>query len=75
MVKVKAKGDNMTVSEFLYEFVEKYGAKCGVASTYDGNVDLLENYGCHSRFGTDKRKAAHPLHTLQRMRSRRSWSL
>lgn len=27
VVKVKTKGDDMTVSEFLYEFVEKYGAK------------------------------------------------
>lgn len=44
VVKVKAKGDDMTVSEFLYEFVEKYGAKRWVASTYDGNVGLLENY-------------------------------
>lgn len=42
VVKVKAKGDDMTVSEFLYEFVEKYGAKRWVASTYDGNVGLLE---------------------------------
>lgn len=33
VVKVKAKGDDMTVSEFLYEFVEKYGAKRWVAST------------------------------------------
>ena len=44
VVKVKTKGDDMTVSEFLYEFVEKYGAKRWVASTYDGNVGLLENY-------------------------------
>ena len=35
VVKVKTKGDDMTVSEFLYEFVEKYGAKRWVASTYD----------------------------------------
>jgi len=35
---------DMTVSEFLYEFVEKYGAKRWVASTYDGNTGLLENY-------------------------------
>lgn len=35
---------DMTVSEFLYEFIEKYGAKKWVASTYDGNTGLLENY-------------------------------
>ena len=29
VVKVKAKGDDMTVSEFLYEFVEKYGESAG----------------------------------------------
>lgn len=34
----------MTVSEFLYEFIEKYGAKKWSASTYDGNIGLLENY-------------------------------
>ena len=36
--------NNLTVSEFLYEFVDKYGEKRWVASTYDGNVGLLENY-------------------------------
>lgn len=36
--------NELTVSEFLYEFVEKYGEKRWVASTYDGNVGLLENY-------------------------------
>ncbi len=35
---------NLTVSEFLFEFIEKYGVKKWVASTYDGNVGLLENY-------------------------------
>ena len=34
----------ITVSEFLYEFIEKYGERKWVASTYDGNVGLLENY-------------------------------
>lgn len=56
MVKVKAKGDDMTVSEFLYEFVEKYGAKRWVASTYDGNVGLLENY-VHPYLGDKKLKS------------------
>lgn len=55
-VKVKAKGDDMTVSEFLYEFVEKYGAKRWVASTYDGNVGLLENY-VHPYLGDKKLKS------------------
>lgn len=36
--------NNLTVNEFLHEFVEKYGEKRWVASTYDGNVGLLENY-------------------------------
>ena len=35
---------DMTVSEFLYEFIEKYGLKKWRASTYDGNNGLLENY-------------------------------
>lgn len=36
--------NNLTVSEFLHEFLKKYGEKKWVASTYDGNVGLLENY-------------------------------
>lgn len=36
--------NNLTVNEFLHEFVKKYGEKKWVASTYDGNVGLLENY-------------------------------
>ena len=36
--------NNITVSEFLHEFLQKYGEKKWVASTYDGNVGLLENY-------------------------------
>ena len=36
--------NNATVSEFLHEFIEKYGEKRWVASTYDGNVGLIENY-------------------------------
>ncbi|MFQ9704192.1 MAG: hypothetical protein ACLR0U_23015 [Enterocloster clostridioformis] len=43
----------MTVSEFLYEFIEKYGAKKWVASTYDGNTGLLENY-VHPYLGDKK---------------------
>jgi integrase len=36
--------NDLSVSEFLYEFVEKYGEKKWTASTYTGNVGLLENY-------------------------------
>ena len=36
--------NDLTVSEFLYEFIEKYGERKWVASTYDGNVGLIENY-------------------------------
>ena len=36
--------NNITVGQFLDEFVEKYGVKKWVASTYDGNVGLLRNY-------------------------------
>ena len=36
--------NDLTVSEFLHEFIEKYGEKKWVASTYDGNVGLIENY-------------------------------
>lgn len=43
----------MTVSEFLYEFIEKYGFKKWTASTYDGNVGLLENY-VHPYIGEKK---------------------
>lgn len=45
--------NDITVSEFLYEFVEKYGEKRWVASTYDGNVGLLENY-VHPYWGDKK---------------------
>lgn len=45
--------NDLTVSEFLYEFIEKYGESKWVASTYDGNVGLLENY-VHPYLG-DKR--------------------
>lgn len=44
---------DITVSEFLYEFVEKYGTKRWVASTYTGNVGLLENY-VHPYLGDKK---------------------
>ena len=43
----------MTISEFLYEFIEKYGYKKWAASTYDGNVGLLENY-VHPHIGDKK---------------------
>lgn len=46
-------GKDMTVSEFLYEFIEKYGTKKWTASTYDGNVGLLENY-VHPYLGEKK---------------------
>jgi len=36
--------NELTVRAFLHEFIEKYGLKKWVASTYDGNVGLLENY-------------------------------
>jgi integrase len=36
--------NEVTVSEFLHEFIVKYGEKKWVTSTYDGNVGLLENY-------------------------------
>lgn len=45
--------NDLTVSEFFYEFVEKYGEKKWVASTYDGNVGLLENY-VHPYLGDKK---------------------
>lgn len=45
--------NDITVSEFLYEFIEKYGEKKWVASTYDGNVGLLENY-VHPYWGDRK---------------------
>ena len=44
---------DMTVSEFLYEFIEKYGTKRWVDSTYKGNVGLLENY-VHPYLGDKK---------------------
>ena len=43
----------MTVSEFLYECIEKYGLKKWRASTYDGNNGLLENY-VHPYLGNKK---------------------
>lgn len=45
--------NDITVGEFLYEFIEKYGTKEWVASTYDGNVGLLENY-VHPYWGDKK---------------------
>ncbi len=35
---------DITVKDFLLEFLVKYGEKKWVASTYDGNMGLLENY-------------------------------
>lgn len=43
----------MTISEFLCEFIEKYGHKKWAASTYDGNVGLLESY-VHPHIGDKK---------------------
>lgn len=50
--------NDITVGEFLYEFIEKYGAKKWVASTYDGNVGLLENY-VHPYWGDKKLRNIH----------------
>ena len=36
--------NDILVGPFLEEFVEKYGAKKWVASTYDGNEGLIRNY-------------------------------
>lgn len=36
--------NDLTVEQFLYDFIEKYGEKRWAASTYDGNVGLMENY-------------------------------
>ncbi|MCM1525616.1 MAG: site-specific integrase [Bacteroides sp.] len=44
---------SMTVSEFLYEFVEKYGEKRWGASSYVANLGLIENY-IHPYFGENK---------------------
>lgn len=52
-LKQGSEDKNMTVSEFLYEFLDKYGAKKWVASTYDGNTGLLENY-VHPYLGDKK---------------------
>lgn len=51
--KVQETNNDMTVSEFLYEFIEKYGEKKWVDSTYKGNVGLLENY-VHPYIGDKK---------------------
>lgn len=48
-----AKLNEMTVGEFLYEFLEKYGSKKWVDSTYTGNSGLLENY-VHPYLGEKK---------------------
>lgn len=36
--------NEMTVADFLREFLSKYGERKWVASTYQGNVAMLENY-------------------------------
>lgn len=51
--KIQDVHKDMTVSEFLYEFIEKYGEKKWVDSTYKGNVGLLENY-VHPYLGDKK---------------------
>lgn len=45
--------NDLTVSEFLYEFLEKYGEKKWVASTYASNKGLIENY-VHPYLGDKK---------------------
>lgn len=35
---------SMTVSAFLREYIDKYGSKKWVGSTYEGNLGLMENY-------------------------------
>lgn len=35
---------SMTVSEFLYEFIEKYGEKRWGAASYEANIGLMQNY-------------------------------
>ena len=45
--------NDLTVSEFLYEFLEKYGEKKWVASTYASNKGLIENY-VHPYLGDNK---------------------
>ena len=35
---------DLTVGEFMYEFIEKYGEKKWAASTYSSNIALLDNY-------------------------------
>lgn len=42
--KSPAGGKDRTVNEFLYEFIEKYGTKRWGASSFDGNIGLIENY-------------------------------
>ena len=54
---------DMTVSEFLYDFIEKYGLKKWRASTHDGNNGLLENY-VHPYLGD---KSSAPLKIKQWM--------
>lgn len=41
---VHVEKSDLTVNDFLHEFIKKYGEKRWVASTYDGNVGLIENY-------------------------------
>lgn len=45
---IKAKNsidtNHLTVSDFLHEFVEKYGQKKWVASTYEASIGLMDNY-------------------------------
>ena len=42
--KSPASEKDRTVNEFLYEFIEKYGIKKWGASSFDGNIGLIENY-------------------------------
>lgn len=45
--------NDLTVSEFLYEFIRKYGEQKWVDSTFKGNCGLLENY-VHPHLGDKK---------------------
>lgn len=44
---------NLTVSEFLYEFTEKYGVKKWGAASYEANMGLMQNY-IHPYIGDKK---------------------
>jgi len=43
-LNIHVQRNELSTRDFLHEFIEKYGEKKWVASTYDSNVGLLENY-------------------------------